>query len=299
MFGRFGKFGVVCLVAASAILPTAAAEVDGVAARVGKETILKSDIVLEMRRMNAPASAYVEVRNQMIDRKLILNAAAEAKVTMQEWVIESRIREMIDRAFGGDRNKLMDTLAKQKVSYPDWRSRMKDDMIVAAMRWNVIDKNVVARPADMRREFEEHPDRYVTGGRTTVAVILLKPDDAARRDDVSAALATNDFATVAKAWSADSHAAQGGVWKDIVPADVFKPEICTEIAAMPCGTISRWIELDGWSFLLKKLDETPGKARTFEEAYSDIETNVREAEAKSAYDAWLERLRSETYIKVY
>jgi len=284
-----------------ALLPftALAVEVDGVAARVGSEAILRSDVYMEMRRLRAPDSAYAQLRNEMIDRKLILKAAQDAKVTMQEWVIENRLRDIINKAFGGDRNRLMETLAQQKISYPEWRARMKEDMVVSAMRWNVIDKNATASPKQMVEEFTSHPERYEVGGQVTVSVILLRPEDADKRAEVDAALQTNDFAAVARAYSADSHAAEGGVWKDIKPFEVFKPEICEEITKMPKGTLSHWIELDGWSFLLRKDDETLGKKPSFEDAYDEIEANVKEAVAKKAYEAWIERLRSETYIKVY
>ena len=109
-----------------------AVEVDGLAARVGSESILKSEVAEELRRSGGDPSRFNEVRSEMIDRKLILKAAADSKMTMQDWVVESRIREIIDRGFGGDRNRLMDQLQRQKVSYPEWRQRMQDDMVVSA-----------------------------------------------------------------------------------------------------------------------------------------------------------------------
>lgn len=276
-----------------------AVEIDGIAAKVGDAVILKSDVIQEMRRVNASPSQYVEVRNEMIDRKLILKAAADSKMTMQDWVIEGRIRDIIAKAFDGDRNKLMETLGKQRISYPEWHSRMKDDMIIQAMRWNIIDRNASPGPAAMRREYAEHPERYTSGTKATVSVILLKPSDASRRGDVDAALATNTFAAVAKEFSSDSHAAEGGVWKDVNPAEVFRPEIADEIAKLQCGKLSRWIELSGWCFLLRKDAETVGTKMSFDEAYDQVSENIRMDAARKAYDAWIERLRAETYIKVY
>jgi parvulin-like peptidyl-prolyl isomerase len=290
---------VAAFVACAIPVAASAFEVDGIAARVGTETILKSDVFLEMGRLRAPKSDYAKVRNEMIDRKLILRAAGAAKMTMQDWVVESRIREIVEKAFDGDRNKLMDTLARQKVSYPEWHARMKEDMVVSAMRWSVIEKNAAATPSAMRKEFAENPDRYRVGANVTVSVILLKPEDMSKRDDVAAMIRTNDFAAAAKAFSADSQASEGGVWKNVVPSEVFKPEVCEEISKMPRGTMSHWIELDGWSFLVRKDAEDRGRLPTFLEAYDEIEANVKEAASKAAYDAWLERLRSETYIKVY
>ena len=289
------------LAAAAAILPLAAlsVEVDGIVARVNDAVVLRSDVVNEMRRAGLPGSKFDEVRNDLVDRKLILKAAADAKMTMQEWVVESRIQEIVQRAFDGDRNKLIDQLAKQKTSYPEWRQRMQDDMVVQAMRWNTIDKNATASPAEMKEEYEKHPDLYTIGRRVTVSVILLNPENKGKRAEVAEALRTEPFADIARRYSADSHAAEGGVWKDVDPAKVFRPEVCSEIEKMPKGTLSHWIDLDGWSFLLRKDAESEAKPRTFAEAYDDIEATVRARSAQKSYDSWLDRLRSKSYIKLY
>lgn len=275
------------------------AEVDAIAARVGTDVILKSDVYQELRRMRADDSFYQTALDSLIDRMLILKAAAEAKMTMQDWVVESRIREIIERSFEGDRNKLMETLSRQRISFPEWRQRMKDDMLVAAMHWNVVEKNAVVRPGELLKLYEAHPERYREGGAVTVSVILLKPEDVGLREMVSEALTTNDFATVARKYSADSRASEGGLWKEINPLEVFKSEICEEIDALELNVLSRWIDLDGWSFLLRKEAETKGRELSFAEAYEQLEAEAKKAETKTLYDAWIERLRSEIYVKVY
>lgn len=297
--GFKGVFFVTAAALAVAVPRLLAVEVDAVAARVGTETILKSDILHEMQRFNLPASAYGQVRAEMIDRKLILRAARESKMTMQSHVVEGRIREIIKTSFDGDRNKLIEALAARKMSYPEWHERMKEDMIVQAMRWNVVDKNVTASPAAMRKEYKDHPERYSDPGRMTVSVILLKPEDSGKRKDVEKLIREESFAAAAVKYSADGKASEGGVWKDIVPEDVFNAVICAELAKMPRYTISHWIETDGWSFLLRKDAEEPGKARTFLESYGKIERNVRAEASGKAYDAWIARLRADAYIKIY
>lgn len=285
------------LVCASAAF---ADEIDGVAARVGSSVILKSDVLTEMRRSGAAADRYAEIREEMIERELILRAAVESKLQMQEWVVENRLREIVDRAFGGDRNKLMAALAKDKVSYPEWRQRIKDDMLVAAMRWQVVDKNIQATPAAMREEFAAHPERYIADKRVSVSAILLGPGDAAKSAEIDAALKGGaSFADLAKKYSVDAKAGEGGQWKDVKPNEVFRPEICDEIAKMPKGTMSKWIELDGWKFLLRKDNETGGDTMSFADAYDAVAANVKEAESKRLYEDWVNRLKRASYIKVY
>jgi hypothetical protein len=283
------KFLLAIFLCAGLTAAVSALEVDGIAACVGTETILRSDVYNEMRRLGRQDGAeYIEVRNEMIDRKLIAKAAAEAKMQMQDWVVENRVREIITKAFGGDRNKLIEALGKQKISYPEWLARMKEDMVVSAMRWNTIDKYISISPAMMREEFKNHPERYESERKVSVSVITLTPDEKLRREEISKALSEKSF-----------EALGAKKYTSVKPEDVFKVEICEEISKMPRGTISRWIEIDGWSFLIRKDEDVAGRKMTFAEACDLIEANLREEQAKKAYNAWIERLRASTYVKVY
>lgn len=286
--------------AAAATLCATAVEVDGVAATVGSVSILKSDVRGEMARYGVnDESRYVEFRNRLVERELILKAASDAKMTMQDWVVDDRIRSIVDDSFGGDRTKLEAMLIDRKISESDWRKRIKNDMVVSAMRWNVVEKNVSASPSEMRAAYEKNKSRYSSGGKVSVSVILLSPENSGKKNEINAALKSVDFAELAKKYSSDKRANEGGVYKDIVPGDEFSEIVCKEIAATPKGALSRWIETGGWSFLLRKDDEKSAKARPFAEVYSEVEADVKKAVADRLYDEWIERLKAETYIKIY
>lgn len=281
---------IVTIGAVMAMTFTAGAlEVDGVAAQVGADTILRSEVMNELHHMGETDGArYAEVRNELIERKLILQAAAAAKMSLQEWVIDNRIREIIAKSFGGDRNQLVEMLGKHKISFPEWRTRLKDDMIVSAMRYNVVDKNVSASPSAMRKEYAEHPDRYSKGRKVSVSVIMLKPEEASRRGEILLALKEKTFEELG-----------GTKYENVDPTDLFKETIVKQIDAMSVGSVSEWIELQGWSYLVRKDSETAGKQLSFDEAYEDVEAAVKKAEQTRLYTEWIERLKDETYIKVF
>ena len=284
--------------AAFAAAPLLAVEIDGVAATVGGETILKSDVVAEMRRAGlGDESRYREALDRLVEKKLILKAAADSKLNVQDWVVENRVREIVEVAFGGDRNNLTEALQREKISYADWRERVREDIVIGAMRWNAVEKYVTATPGEMRREYAGNAAKYTEGGKTTVAVILLKPEDSAKRKEIDKALKTTDFGEIAKKYSADSKAKDGGVWKDIDPKEVFQEKIADEIAKMPANTLSDWLDVDGWSFLLKKLSASGERRLSFSEAYPRIEREVKKAKSEKLYKAWIERLRSGVYVK--
>lgn len=284
----------VMMVAANAV------EVDGVAATVGNVTILRSDVLEEMmRRGISDESRYVEFRNRLVERELILKAATKAKLTMQDWVVDDRIRAIVDDSFGGDRIKLEAMLVERKISEVDWRRKIKEDMVVAAMRWTIVDKFVTASPSEMREEYEKNSSRYSAGDKVSVSVILLSPENAAKKTEITNLLKKEDFSSLAKKYSADKRAKEGGAYKDIVAEDEFSEVVCKEIAKTPKGAISQWIEIGGWNFLLRKDDEKSSVKRAFVDAYADIEANVKEAKSKRLYDEWIERLKAETYIKIH
>jgi len=294
------KLMLAAAAAAAALACAAEVEVDGIAATVGEMPILKSDVRGEMRRAGvADESRFAEFRDRLVERALILKAAAGSKMTMQEWVVDDRVRTIIEDVFGGDRNKLVESLAAQKIPYADWRRRIRDDLVVNAMRWNVVDKNVRASPSAMKAEFKAHPERYRSSDRLTVSVIVLKPENAPLREKISAELGKVPFAELAKRHSSDSRAKDGGVWKDVKPSDEFRPEICDAIAKLGVGEVSEWIELGGWSFLIRKDAEDSSQTLSFADAYDAIEANVKKAEAKRLYTEWIGRLKADTFIKTY
>ena len=298
-----------------------AATLDGLAAKVDDTVITIGDVMAEIQRsprlrghFSSGASKdaenlYSETLEMLIDRKLILKSAAEKKLEMQEWLVDNRVREIVKDGFDGDMNKLTEALSQSKIPLTDWRNSIRDDMIVQAMRYQLIEKNLQATPGAMRKEYEKNRDRYVVEPKTTVSVILLRPpkkDDkdtpsvSTRGEELIARLEKGeDFGALARQYSADSHAKDGGVWKDVRPEEAFRPEIATAISKLKVGEFSRLVNLDGWGFIVRKDAETTSRRLTFAEAYDDIARNVKNDTAKAEYDAWMKRLREQAFVKKY
>ena len=287
-----------------------AATLDGLAAKVNDAVITVGDVVGEMRRMNSKADfreAYSNAVEEAINRRLILNAALEKKLEMQEWLVDNRIREIVKDNFDGDMNKLNAQLAQSKVPLTDWRNQIRDDMIVNAMRFQMVDKGADPTPAQMHSEYLMHRDRYCSEAKSSVSVILLRPaeDDktpsvSTRSEEIFGRLdAGEKFAELAKLFSADSHAKDGGLWKDVKPEEAFRPEIVETIDKLKVGQVSRLVNLDGWGFIVRKESETTDQQLSFEDAYDQIVRNLRKEIVKARHDAWIARMRDEAFIKIY
>lgn len=296
------------------------AKLDGVAARVDSGIITVGDVMAELRRLPAAREAdaagddagmaafYNEAVNVLVERRLILKAAAAKKMEIPEWVIDNQIREIVHEMFGGDMNRLEEELARSKTPFTEYRSTIKEDITVRGMKQQMVDQYVSVSPAQMREEFASHPERYRTEAKATVRVILLKP--AAQGEGIASVktrgsqileeiAAGKNFADLAVMHSVDSHAKDGGLWKDVNPEESFRPEIASEIAKLKDGMTSELIDLDGWGFIVKKESSTEAKTMTFAEAYEKILGNVRKENAKKAYADWIARLKEDAFVKVY
>lgn len=292
---------------------------DGVAAKVNDAVITVDDVgtaLGDLRRSGRLSAskadfkvAYSNTVEFLIERRLILQLAAEKKVTFPEWVVDNRIREIVKEKFDDDMNKLNAMLTQIKTPLSEWRNMIRDDMIVTSMRQQFVDKYVVATPADMQREYRENRSLYRQKAKTTVSVILLKPAPSGNKKAPSVSTRSEEifarlekgtaFADLARKFSADSHAKDGGVWKDVNPQEAFRPEIAQAIATLKIGEVSKLIDLDGWGFIVRKDAETGAQNLPFAEAYDQIERNVKARLGKEAYREWIQRLRDAAFIKVY
>jgi parvulin-like peptidyl-prolyl isomerase len=311
---------LIFVFAAAVSVAASAAKLDGIAARVDSSVITVGDVMEEIRRnpdigkrvasgneeeMNALFKAALD---NLIERRLILKAAAGKQVEIPEWVIDNQLREIVNRSFGGDMNKLQEEMTRSKVPMNEYRNTVKEDILVRGMRQQMIEQFVTASPAAMKKEYADHPEKYRQEAKVTVRVILLKPGVAGdgvpsletRWAQIGEELAKGEnFSDMAIKYSADSHAKDGGLWKDVNPAESFRPEIAETIANLEVGRVSKMINLDGWGFIVKKESEVKAKQMSFAEAYDLIETAVKDAAAKKAYDEWIARLKDTAFIKVY
>ena len=306
---KTGSFAAALGMCAISVLAQGAT-LDGLAAKVNDAVITVGDVVNEMRRGDSKQdfrTAYSNALEEAVNRRLILDAAVEKKLEMQEWLVDNRVREIVKDNFGGDMNKLNAQLAQSKVALTDWRNQIRDDMIVNAMRFQMVDKGADPSPAEMHTEYLMHRDRYCSEAKTTVSVILLRPpaDDktpsvTTRGEEILGRLAAGEkFADLAKAFSADSHAKDGGQWKDVKPEEAFRPEIADAISKLKVGEVSKLVNLDGWGFIVRKDAETEKRQLSFADAYDQIARNVRKRLVKARHDAWIARLRAAACIKIY
>ena len=291
---------------------------DGVAAYVNTEMITIGDVMSEVRRSpwadTAPElrerrlrELYTATLNALIDRKLILAAAQKSKMELQSWAVDNRIREIVANNFDGDQTKLHNLLSDRKIAFEEWKKNIEEDLMITAMRYQQVEKRVAPTPSEVRAEYEANKGRYQTETATAVSMIILDPPGQAgdetveaRAAKIEAALkAGTSFASLAKTYSKDAKASNGGSWGKVNPEDVFRKEIVDALAKLKPGETSPVVVLDGYGYIVRKEEQQDARALTFEEAAPFVESHLRMRQAEKIYKEWTDRLRAEAYIKVF
>lgn len=312
----------VCLAVLLGVLPGAgpargAADservlLDGVAAYVNGYVITVGEVLMVMeqdRRRMASAYAgkelkeklqkgYAEALDMLVERRLVLDAYETGKGRIPEWAVDKRAQDAIQESFEGDRSALLDALTRENLTYEDWRTRLKQQLIVRMMREMSVEQHVTIPPDALAQYYEAHRDEFRTAERVNLRILVVRKGStnewAAAQAKIDAArgriVGGEDFAAVTREVSSDSRAASGGDWGWVDPA-VLRREVAEAIAGLEAGAVSPVVE-SATDFQVIKLEgREAGQVKTFAEAQPEIEQALRRERIEELYEAWVARLK--------
>ncbi len=295
--------------------------VDAVAADVGGRHITVAEVMEAARdtisaegAISATAlaeklpGAYADALTNLITRQLILIRYDQAKQKLPNWMLNRRVEAIIEEHFGGDRSLLVSMLAKRGMSFAKWRKKIEEDTIINAMRSQFVDQGIVVKPEDVLAVYERDYANRKLPGPVRAALILLRPQEGQSSEAaVSNAVALardlragKDFAATARRLSTDPHAADGGDWGYIDPAEEFRKELADALAALKPGEVSDPVVVGAdYIYILKKVDESQDLSIPFDSVRGEIERNIRADAGAERFDAWIESLKKATTIRLY
>ena len=299
--------GVVLLAAAS----WSAVQVDGVAAYANAHTITFSDVLgssrelqqmLTQRRSGAEVNElYRRILDETINRKLILDAYEDQKlIRIPDGAIEERVENVIREMFDDDRIAFMQALATEGQSEQVWRAQIREQMIVQAMRNLQVDSQVSVSPVSVRERFESSAGRFSRPARVRFSMIVIEKGEGKREklDEALEALAGGmGFAEAARRYSEDVRAADGGS-RDWIAADMLREELRAVLMTLQPGAVGDVLEI-GPNYSLVRVDEIEAAAQgSFDEAYADVERELRMEKSQRRYAEWVARLRRDAFVRV-
>jgi len=250
--------------------------------------------------------AYGEALDSLVERRLILDAYEAGKGRIPDWAVDQRAEEVIRDTFNGDRNRLMEALAREQMTYDEWRGNLRDHMIVQAMRSANVEQKVAVPPGAVHAYYSAHTNEYLRSPQVKLRMIVLSPKadlDATQvrrlaEELVRRARGGEDFSVLAARYSTGDKAASGGDWGWIDPERELRAELVERLAAVQTGSVGEPVEVGDLTYVLKVEGRRDAAVAPLEEVQAEIEQRLRRETADRVYRAWVGRLKADAYVRI-
>ncbi len=303
---------VCCLLGFMLLVPLAQAQdpilVDRIVAIVDEEAILQSDVdrEVELYKMEKEYAGETvtgtssEVRREMLERlmesKLIIAAAKQAEMVVDEEAIESSVQQKIDQFIEhfGSMETLEIELGRSGMTLADYRARMstqlRDQQYLRLVVGRFIRPDLEVMDNEVRDYYLAHLDEMpAESDSVTISDILVPVQPAlsvrqkvqAKVEVIQGGLADGtSFDTLAIQYSEGPNASRGGAIGLVGPGDLFDPALDQAVFALPVGKVSEpVISSRGVHLLLVNSIGADGK-RALSQIFLPIE--VTEEDMKAA-----------------
>ena len=298
--------------------PSAAEEqlVEGIAAQVGAEIVLASEVLeitapveARMRQAGAPASEYQRIRADALDRliegKLLSSVVERLELGADREEVDAAI-EAIAAENGLSIEQLLTSVTSHGLTLEEYRNKIKGEIERGKVLNAMVRSRVNVEMSEVEALFEERfGDQPEGGDEVYVRHIVVMPDGrsasnageacrlvrAARAEIAGGA----EFPEVASRLS-DMNPERGGDlgWihrKDLAawmadPIDRLRPGELSPVIEMPFGCN-----------LLQLVDRRRFEPITFEQAAPRLQGYLFNQKTEVEYSKWLDMLRAQTYIE--
>jgi peptidyl-prolyl cis-trans isomerase SurA len=241
---------------------------------------------------------------QLIDNQLIIQEFNKNKFSIPDYAIDEQVKSQIKSQFGGDRAAFIRTLSAQGMTMDRYRSMVRDNFIVSAMRErNATSDQTIVAPAKIQEYYEKNIKDYSTPAQVHLFMIVVKNNGDAGKQMAEElrqkVLGGAEFDKLAEMYSEDpTSAANKGDWGWI--DDTVLNESLTKIAfSLKPGDVSQVIPLAGSYYLLYVAERKDGTTKSMAEVHDDIENKLLQQQRQAAEQKWLDGLRQKAFIKIY
>lgn len=286
--------------------------VDGIAAQVGTDVVLVSDVMrvsggieAKMRAAGATdadvATMRGEVLDRLIDRTLLALFAKRAEIQASEPEVDEAMQAVAsENQMSID--QLRQSVESQGMSWEAYRKRLGDEIVQQKVVGGMVRAKVRVEEAEIRSYYDQRFGDQPTSGEEVhlqhIAVAARDDKPASQRaacDRVRSALgqvrAGQDFLEVARAVS------EGSPDLGFVPVANLAPWMTGPVNQLTPGAISDVVELPGGCAALRLVERREIQPVTYEQASERIRQALFDQKYEKELESFLERLRKQTYVE--
>lgn len=287
--------------------------VDGIAAQVGTEVVLLS----EVDRVSAPIEAKVraagggdqdvalmrsDILDKLIERKLMLILAKRAEIEASDFEINDAVNGIAkDNELSVE--QLQQSVTSQGLSWDAYRRKIGEEIVQQKVLAGMVRSRAKVEEADLRKLYDERYGAMPAGGGEELHLVHMaagaddgKPaSEAAACEKVKRGLARvragDDFGKVA---AEVSMAAPDLGW---LPAHALAPWMQQSVATLQPGQVSDVIKLPAGCAVLMVVERRSIEALSYEQAKGPLRELLAEQAFQEEYVRFIERLRKQTYVE--
>lgn len=249
--------------------------------------------------------AFTNTLEALIERELIVDAFHRMQGTIPDNVVQNRMNEIERTRFNGSRANLLKALEAEALTMDEWRESLRETMIVAFMRNREVEDKVMVSPQAVRDAYELNIENYRLPPQVELRMIALNRGQTEEEQAVKMKHADeirrrlldgHDFADMARRMSEGAKADVGGYWGWIDP-DSRRQELAEAIRALEPGSISPIVTAGEMLYIIKVEGRRAAAQLPFEEVQDKIYDELRRNQSIQLYNAWIQRLKNNAYIR--
>ncbi len=309
-------------------MPSGPIEVNGIVGRVNGRIITKNQVGFMLAPIYAQLAAQFPRRGpeferqflaaqdkiiqELVDRQLILDEFKRMGATIKPHFIDEDIKDQLRRNYNGDEAKFREELKRSRMTMDGYREMTREKLIVQAMRQQKFADAPPPLPNEISREYAEIKQSLRDTSKDVISfqkifIPRLDQQNPASSPETQLTLAESigtqiaegkDFAELAKTYSKDAFAEQGGVQSD-VPRTDLAAEFAAIIFDAPEGKVVGPLEDPQGFTLVKVTKKALGPSPALQgEVRQQVEERVRRKKTSVQYERWIEGLRKKAIIDI-
>ncbi len=292
--------------------------VEDIVARVNDQVISTSDydhaeqdLENQAKQRNWSQAELDEQKSQLlrdlIDNQLLLSKGKQLGITGEAETIR-QLDELRKQNHLDSMEALQKAAEAQGVDFADFKASIQNRVITSQVIRDEVGRRINITQADEQQYYDQHKGQFTAPEQVKLSEILIPtpdPDNAAqvataqtKADSVEAELKSGqDFATLAKADSGNSTAAQGGVLGEYKRGQLAKVLEDDTFSLKP-GQFTEPIRTKQGYVILRVDAHDAGGVQPFASVQPEVEDAVGMQKMQPALRQYLTQLREEAYIDV-
>lgn len=296
--------------------------VDRVVAVVNNEAITQSELDLYLRPLYEElrkqyegtelsrrlADLRLKLLKQMIEDRLVFQAAEAQKLTLDEAEIDERVSEF-KKGFPSER-AMEKAMESEGYTQAKLRERYRRQILIRKLHDIEIRSRVVVSPLEIEEFYKKNPSKFAEEESLRVHSITAKKSDAAREKGLTDEAAKRkieeiekrvrsgeNFEALAVEFSQDEHAREGGDLGWVKRGEML-PAIDSILFGFEARQISTVLETPEGYHLFKVAEKKASRAPPLEEVNEQIRTFLFREKAQKRFEEWMNDLKARAYISI-